>query len=153
MNAIPGIGPLGPVVERAGIDISVAGPDRVVGRMPVAGNTQSYGMLHGGMSCVLAETLGTMGAAIHAGPHRRAVGVEINATHHRPVRDGVVTGTATALHRGRTVATYQIVLTDDHDRLVCTARLTCVIRDVGDPPAGTGLRGTTSTGDGGAITA
>lgn len=128
-NAIPGIGPLGPVVERTGIEIETAGPDRVVGRMPVAGNTQSYGMLHGGMSCVLAETLGTMGAAIHAGPDRRAVGVELNATHHRAVREGTVTGTATALHRGRTVATYQIQLTDERGRLVCTARLTCVISD------------------------
>jgi 1,4-dihydroxy-2-naphthoyl-CoA hydrolase len=128
-NAIPGIGPLGPVVERTGIEIEIAGPDRVVGRMPVAGNTQSYGMLHGGMSCVLAETLGTMGAAIHAGPDRRAVGVELNATHHRAVREGTVTGTATALHRGRTVATYQIQLTDERGRLVCTARLTCVISD------------------------
>lgn len=130
-NAIPGIGPLGPAVERAGIEICVAGPDRVVGRMPVAGNTQSYGMLHGGISCVLAETLGTMGAAIHAGPQRRAVGVELNATHHRSARTGTITGTATALHRGRTVATYQIRLTDDHDQLVCTARLTCLIRDAG----------------------
>jgi 1,4-dihydroxy-2-naphthoyl-CoA hydrolase len=130
-NAIPGIGPLGPAVERTGIEIEIAGPDRVVGRMPVAGNTQSYGMLHGGMSCVLAETLGTMGAAIHAGPDRRAVGVELNATHHRAVREGTVTGTATALHRGRTVATYQIQLTDERGRLVCTARLTCVISDRG----------------------
>ncbi|HEY3504868.1 MAG TPA: PaaI family thioesterase [Actinocatenispora sp.] len=128
-NAIPGIGPLGPAVERAGIEISVAGPDRVVGQMPVTGNTQSYGMLHGGVSCVLAETLGTMGAAIHAGPDRLAVGVEINATHHRSVRTGRIVGTATALHLGRTVATYQIVLTDERDRLVCTARLTCLIRD------------------------
>lgn len=128
-NSIPGIGPLGPAVERAGIEIGVAGPDRVVGRMPVTGNTQSYGMLHGGVSCVLAETLGTMGAAIHAGPDRRAVGVEINATHHRSVRTGWVVGTATAVHLGRTVATYQIVLTDERDRPVCTARLTCLIRD------------------------
>jgi uncharacterized protein (TIGR00369 family) len=128
-HAIPGIGPLGPAVTRAGIEIEVAGPDRVVGRMPVAGNTQSYGMLHGGMSCVLAETLGTMGAAMHAGPDRRAVGVELNATHHRAVRDGTVTGTATALHLGRTVATYQIQLTDERGQLVCTARLSCVITD------------------------
>jgi uncharacterized protein (TIGR00369 family) len=134
-HAIPGIGPLGPAVERSGIEIVLAGPDRVVGRMPVAGNTQSYGMLHGGVSCVLAETLGTMGAAIHAGPDRLAVGVELNATHHRAARDGTVTGTATALHRGRSIATYQIELTDDRDRLVCTARLTCLIRDRGAEPA------------------
>jgi uncharacterized protein (TIGR00369 family) len=130
-NAIPGIGPLGPAVERAGIEIGVAGPDRVVGRMPVAGNTQSYGMLHGGVSCVLAETLGTMGAAIHAGLDRRAVGIELNATHHRSATAGTITGTATALHRGRTIATYQIVLTDDDGRLICTARLTCLIRGLG----------------------
>ncbi|MGA8112290.1 MAG: PaaI family thioesterase [Actinocatenispora sp.] len=153
-NSIPGIGPLGPAVERTGIDIDVAGPDRVVGRMPVAGNTQSYGMLHGGVSCVLAETLGTMGAALHAGPDRRAVGIEINATHHRSVRDGVVTGTATALHRGRSVASYRIVITDEDDRLVCTARLTCLIRDVGDASHQTGTESPSAgrPDDGGPIT-
>jgi len=128
-NAIPGVGPLGPAVERAGIDIRQATADRVVGRMPVTGNTQSYGMLHGGVSCVLAETLGTMGAALHAGPDRRAVGIELSATHHRSVRDGFVTGTATPVHRGDRLATYRIVLADDRDHLVCTARLTCMILD------------------------
>lgn len=136
-NAIAGIGPLGPAVERTGIEIRQADPDRVVGSMPVAGNTQSYGMLHGGVSCVLAETLGTMAAALHAGPTRRAVGVEINATHHRPALRGTITGTATPVHRGDTLATYRIVLTDDDGRTVCTARLTCLIRDLPSPSAAT----------------
>ncbi|BCJ38028.1 hypothetical protein Athai_55310 [Actinocatenispora thailandica] len=137
-NAIAGVGPLGPAVDRTGVEIRQASADRVVGTMPVAGNTQSYGMLHGGVSCVLAETLGTMAAALHAGPRRRAVGVEINATHHRPAVAGTITGTATPLHRGDTLATYRIVLTDDAGRTVCTARLTCLIRDLDSAAGGPG---------------
>ena len=104
-------------------------PERVVASMPVEGNTQPYGLLHGGASCVLAESLGSIGSALHAGPGRIAVGVDINATHHRSVTSGVVTGVATPLHRGRSSATYDIVITDEQDRRVCTARLTCMLRD------------------------
>ncbi|GAA1787820.1 hotdog fold thioesterase [Luedemannella flava] len=120
----------GPLAERMGIEIIEAGPDRVVGRMPVVGNTQPYGLLHGGASCVLAETLGSIGAALHAIElfGGIAVGVDISATHHRAVRAGVVTGVATPLHRGGTIATYEIVITDERDRRVCTARLTCAVR-------------------------
>ena len=71
-----------------GIKITEASPQRVVGTMPVAGNTQPYGLLHGGASCVLAETLGSVGAALHAGPDKFTVGIEINATHHRAARSG-----------------------------------------------------------------
>jgi 1,4-dihydroxy-2-naphthoyl-CoA hydrolase len=99
--------------------------DRVVGRMPVDGNTQPTGLWHGGASCVLAETLASIGAAAHARPDRFAVGVDINATHHRPAVSGWVTGTATALRLGRSVASYEVVLTDDEDRRICTARVTC----------------------------
>nr|WP_229810908.1 hotdog fold thioesterase [Streptosporangium pseudovulgare] len=112
-----------------GIEIVEAGPDRVVGRMPVEGNVQPYGLLHGGASCVLAETLGSTGAALFAGPGRIAVGVEINASHHRSATSGHVTGVATRTHGGRTLATYDIRITDEQDRLVCTSRLTCVLRD------------------------
>lgn len=114
---------------RLGIEITKAGPETVVGRMPVAGNTMPYGLMHGGASCVLAETLGTVAAAIHAGAERRAVGIEIGATHHRPVSSGHVTGVATQVHGGRSIATYEIVITDDRGARVCTSRLTCLLRD------------------------
>ncbi|MFF5257628.1 PaaI family thioesterase [Actinomadura viridis] len=112
-----------------GIEYLTATPERVVGRMPVAGNTQPYGRLHGGASCVFAESLGSLGAALHAGPDRIALGVEINATHHRGASEGWVTGVATRAHGGATLATYEIVITDERDRRVCTARLTCMLRD------------------------
>lgn len=117
----------GTLMERLGIEILEAGPDRVVGTMPVAGNTQPYGLLHGGASVVLAETLGSYAAMLHAGPGRQAVGIEVNASHHRGVSEGVVTGTATALRLGRTTATYEIVVEDEYARRVCTARLTCLV--------------------------
>ncbi|MER7366165.1 PaaI family thioesterase [Nonomuraea wenchangensis] len=119
----------GTLASRMGIEFLEAGPDRVVGRMPVEGNTQPYGLLHGGASVVLAETLGSVAAAIHAGPERIAMGVEINATHHRSARSGHVTGVATRLHAGRTLATYDIEITDEEGRRVCTSRLTCMLRD------------------------
>lgn len=119
----------GTLATRMGIEFLEAGPDRVVGRMPVEGNTQPYGLLHGGASVVLAESLGSVAAAIHAGPERIAVGVEINATHHRSARSGHVTGVATRLHAGRTLATYDIEITDEEGRRVCTSRLTCMLRD------------------------
>jgi 1,4-dihydroxy-2-naphthoyl-CoA hydrolase len=114
---------------RMGITILEASADRVIGAMPVAGNTQPYGLLHGGASCVLAETLGSLGSALHAGPDRVTVGIEINATHHRAVSAGQVTGVATLLHGGRTVTTYEIVISDDAGRRVCTSRLTCLLTD------------------------
>jgi 1,4-dihydroxy-2-naphthoyl-CoA hydrolase len=114
---------------RMGIKIIEASPGRVVGTMPVAGNTQPYGLLHGGASCVLAESLGSLGAALHAGPDRVTVGIEISATHHRGATQGDVTGVATLLHGGRTLTTYEIVITDEQGRRVCTSRLTCLLRD------------------------
>jgi uncharacterized protein (TIGR00369 family) len=115
--------------ERMGIRILEASPDRVVGTMPVEGNTQPYGLLHGGASAVLAETLGSVGAMLHGGPGKIAVGVDLNATHHRGMRSGLVTGTAAPVHRGRSSATYEIVITDDASgKRVCTARLTCMLR-------------------------
>src|SRR4051812_48642760 len=112
-----------------GIEIIEASAERVVARMPVKGNTQPYGVLHGGASCVLAETIGSVGSALHAGPDRIAMGIEISASHHRSATEGYVTGVATRLHGGRTLASYEIVISDDRDRRVCTARLTCAIRD------------------------
>jgi 1,4-dihydroxy-2-naphthoyl-CoA hydrolase len=114
---------------RMGINIVSASAARVVATMPVAGNTQPHGLLHGGASCVLAETIGSLGAFLHAGAGRMVVGIEISATHHRGVRDGEVTAVATLTHGGRTLATYDIVITDAGGNRVCTSRLTCLIRD------------------------
>jgi uncharacterized protein (TIGR00369 family) len=120
----------GALAERMGIILTEASPDRVVGAMPVEGNTQPYGLLHGGASCVLAETLGSIGSALHGmtigRPH--AVGVDISATHHRAARSGTVTGVATPLHRGGSIATYEIVISDEAGARICTARLTCLLR-------------------------
>jgi 1,4-dihydroxy-2-naphthoyl-CoA hydrolase len=110
---------------KMGFELLSLTPERVVGRMPVAGNTQPYGLWHGGASCVLAETLASLGSFIYAQPQRISVGVDINATHHRSVTAGWVTGTATALRLGRSVASYEIVITNDADERVCTARVTC----------------------------
>jgi 1,4-dihydroxy-2-naphthoyl-CoA hydrolase len=119
----------GTLGERMGIEFLEASIDRVVARMPVAGNTQPYGLLHGGASVVLAETLGSIGSAIHAGPDRITVGLDINATHHRAGKSGWVTGVATPLSLGNTLASWEIVITDEQDRRVCTSRITCLIRD------------------------
>jgi 1,4-dihydroxy-2-naphthoyl-CoA hydrolase len=118
------------LADRMGIVLLETTPQRVVGTMPVEGNTQPYGLLHGGASCVLAETLGSVGAALHAATAHGgiAVGVDINATHHRSARAGVVTGVATAIHLGGTAASYEIVITDERGARICTARLSCLLR-------------------------
>lgn len=122
------LGP-GTLMERLGIEFLEAGPQRLVATMPVAGNTQPMGLLHGGASAALAETLGSVGAHLHGAPlGLLAVGVDLNATHHRSVRTGRVTGTATALHLGGSVASYAVEVRDEAGRLLCTARLTCLLR-------------------------
>jgi uncharacterized protein (TIGR00369 family) len=130
--------PRAPLDERMGIEYVEVRPERVVARMPVAGNTQPYGLLHGGASCVLAESVGSIAAMLHGYPDRIAVGVDINATHHRGVREGHVTAVATPLHRGGSAATFEIEITGDDGRRVCTARLTCFLRPV---PGGAGNGG------------
>ncbi|MFG2893338.1 PaaI family thioesterase [Streptomyces sp. NPDC048248] len=127
---LPALFSAGHLGERMSVRVTEAAPDRVVGTMPVEGNTQPYGLLHGGASAVLAETLGSVGSMLHGGPHKLAVGVDLNCTHHRGVRSGLVTGVATPVHRGRSTATYEIVISDEQDKRVCTARLTCMLRDV-----------------------
>jgi uncharacterized protein (TIGR00369 family) len=116
---------MGALNDKMGIKVLEISPERVVATMPVEGNTQPYGLLHGGASVVLAETLGSIGSALHALPDRLSVGVDINATHHRAVTSGVVTGTATAIHLGRTTAAYEVVITDEAGKRVCTSRITC----------------------------
>jgi uncharacterized protein (TIGR00369 family) len=116
--------------KRMGLQILEMTAERVVGRMPVAGNTQPFGLWHGGASCVMAETLGSMGSSVHAGHGRRAVGVDINATHHKSATEGWVRGVATAAHRGRRLATYDVVLTHEESEVrICTARITCMLID------------------------
>ncbi|MEV0776140.1 PaaI family thioesterase [Streptomyces sp. NPDC050433] len=118
----------GDLGARMGLRVTEASAERVVATLPVEGNTQPYGLLHGGASAVLAETLGSIGAMLHGGRGKVAVGVDLNCTHHRAVRSGVVTGVATPIHRGRSTATYEIVITDERDKRVCTARLTCLLQ-------------------------
>ncbi|MEV6649662.1 hotdog fold thioesterase [Streptomyces sp. NPDC051219] len=132
---LPALFSAGNLGNRMGVQIIEAAPERVIGTMPVEGNTQPYGLLHGGASAVLAETLGSIGSMLHGGSSKVAVGVDLNCTHHRGVRSGLVTGVATPVHRGRSTATYEIVISDEQDKRVCTARLTCLLRDVS--PGGT----------------
>ncbi|WP_245730212.1 PaaI family thioesterase [Micromonospora pallida] len=114
--------------DRLGIEVLSASPDRVTTRMPVEGNRQPAGLLAGGASCMLAESTASLGASLHAADlGGTAVGLELNATHHRAVRDGHVTAVAVALRRGRRVASYEVVITDDTGTLVCTARVTCLV--------------------------
>ena len=117
----------GALDKKMGIEILEASPKRLVGRMPVEGNTQPAGLLHGGASVVLAESLGSIGAQIHAGPTRRVVGIDINATHHRSARSGLVTAVATPISLGKTLCSYEIVITDESGQRTCTARITCMI--------------------------
>jgi uncharacterized protein (TIGR00369 family) len=113
--------------QKMGIEILEASPQRLVGRMPVEGNTQPIGLLHGGANVVLAESLGSIGTALHAGPDRMIVGVDINATHHKSARSGYVTATATAISLGRTLCSYQIEIENEDGQRTCTARITCLI--------------------------
>ena len=112
---------------KMGIEIIEASPERLVATMPVEGNTQPLGLLHGGANVVLAESLGSIGTQLHAGPHRRIVGVDINATHHKSATSGFVTGTATAVTLGKTLCCYNVEITNDKGERTCTARITCLI--------------------------
>lgn len=146
---LPALFSAGVLGDRMGVRIVEASAERVVGTMPVEGNTQPYGLLHGGASAVLAETLGSIGSMLHGGSTKLAVGVDLNCTHHRGVRSGLVTGVATPVHRGRTTATYEIVVSDEAGRRVCSARLTCVLRTTGATDT-TGAPGAANGAGGGA---
>ena len=117
----------GALDKKMGIEIIEASPQRMVGTMPVDGNTQPFGLLHCGANVVLAESLGSIGSHLHAGLDRRIVGIEISATHHRAAKSGIVTGVATAISLGRTLASYEVVITDEDGVRTCTARITCLI--------------------------
>jgi len=117
----------GPLDKKMGIEITEASPQRLVGRMPVEGNTQPFGLLHGGANVVLAESLGSVGTHLHAGPSRRIVGIEISASHHKSATEGYVTAVATAVTLGKTLCTYNVEITNDKGEKTCTARITCLI--------------------------
>lgn len=124
---------LGQLNAKLGLRLTEATPDRVVGTIPVEGNRQPYGLIHGGANAALIEALGSVAAALNAPEGRIAVGLELSCTHHRAAVDGLVTGVCVPLSRGRTISTFDVVLTDENGRRTCTGRLTCVLRD--RPPA------------------
>ena len=117
----------GTLDKKMGIEIIEASPQRLVGTMPVEGNTQPFGLLHGGANVVLAESLGSVGTHLHAGPTRRIVGIEISASHHKSATSGFVTGVATAVTLGKTLCTYNVEISNDKGEKTCTARITCLI--------------------------
>ncbi|WP_129657812.1 PaaI family thioesterase [Rothia halotolerans] len=118
---------LGGLAEKMGIVFEQMSPEHSTARMPVEGNTQPAGLLHGGAHLVLAETLGSVAANIAAGPGRMAVGLDINATHQRSATSGWVTGTCTALHLGGSVCVHEVVMRDEAGRRLSTARITNMI--------------------------
>ena len=117
----------GALDKKMGIEITEASLTRLVATMPVEGNTQPIGLLHGGANVVLAESLGSIGTQLHAGPNRKIVGVDINATHHKSAVSGFVTGVATAVSLGKTLCVYEIVITNEQGQRTCSARITCMI--------------------------
>ena len=120
---------IGELAEKMGMRITELSAERAVGTIPVEGNRQPVGLLHGGAFVVLAESLGSMAATVHAGPGRYAVGIELNASHTRSATSGIVTGTCTAIHLGNTLTTHEIVLTDEQGRRCSTVRITNLIRE------------------------
>ena len=121
---------MGALAEKMGIVFTEFSVERAVATMPVEGNTQPVGLLHGGAYVVLGESLGSMAANLYAGPGHLAVGVDINATHTRSARSGVVTGVCTPVHLGRSLTVHEIVVTDDQGRRCSTVRITNHIKRV-----------------------
>jgi uncharacterized protein (TIGR00369 family) len=118
---------IGALDKKMGIEIIEASPERLVATMPVEGNTQPIGLLHGGANVVLAESLGSIGTQLHAGADRKIVGVDINATHHKSATSGFVTAVATAISLGKTLCSYNVEVKNDKGERTCTARITCLI--------------------------
>ena len=120
---------MGALAEKMGMKFTEFTIDRCVATMPVEGNTQPVGLMHGGAYVVLGESLGSMAANLHAGAGRLAVGVDINATHTRSATSGIVTGVCTPVHLGRSITVHEIVVTDDQGRRCSTIRITNMIKD------------------------
>lgn len=118
----------GPLDAKLGISITDYDPDRLVATMPVEGNQQPFGLLHGGATCALAESIGSWAAALHAGPGRQVVGIELNVSYLRAATGGTVTAVCTPVRRGRTLATFLIEVADDAGRPTASARLTCLVK-------------------------
>ncbi|MCU1530568.1 MAG: hotdog fold thioesterase [Arthrobacter sp.] len=119
---------LGELDEKMGVEIVEESAQRVVATMPVEGNRQSFGLLHGGASLAVGEAVGSWAAVIHASTlGKTAVGVDVSATHHKSARAGTVTITATAIHLGGTVATHEVVMTNDAGQRLCTLRITSLL--------------------------
>jgi 1,4-dihydroxy-2-naphthoyl-CoA hydrolase len=118
---------LGSLAIKLGIELLELSSERAVARMPVTGNTQPVGLLHGGAHVVLAESLGSMAANVHAHPNGLAVGIELNASHHRSVREGWVTGIATAVKLGTRLVTHEVRMFDDDQNLLSTVRITNLV--------------------------
>ena len=118
----------GTAMEPLGIVFTELGPDYLRGTMPVDARTrQPYGLLHGGASVLLAETLGSTAGGLCVEAGQGVVGIEINANHLAGVREGVVTGTARALHVGRSTQVWEIRIEDERARLACISRLTLAV--------------------------
>ncbi|SDL26026.1 uncharacterized domain 1-containing protein [Microbacterium azadirachtae] len=121
---------MGALAEKMGLSWVEFSVDRCVATMPVEGNTQPVGLMHGGAYVVLGESLGSMAANLHAGPGRLAVGVDINATHTRSATSGLVTGVCTPVHLGRSITVHEIAISDDQGRRCSTIRITNMIKDL-----------------------
>jgi uncharacterized protein (TIGR00369 family) len=120
----------GTAMRPLGIEFTEIGPDYVRATMPVDARTrQPYGLLHGGASVLLAETLGSTAGGLCTGPDQGVVGIEINANHLAGVREGIVTGTARPLHIGRSTQVWEIRIEDGRGRLACVSRLTLAVVD------------------------
>jgi 1,4-dihydroxy-2-naphthoyl-CoA hydrolase len=122
------------LAAKLGLEFLEAGPSRVVARIPVSGNTQPYGLLHGGATAALCETVASVGMGLHAGPEVTVVGIELNINHLRRVSAGHVTATGVPVHTGRTTGVWDISVHDDEGRLVAVSRLTLALRNPNDRP-------------------
>jgi 1,4-dihydroxy-2-naphthoyl-CoA hydrolase len=122
-------GRISPLDDKLGIRIVDYDPDRLVATMPVEGNQQPYGLLHGGATCALMETVGSWAAALAAGPARQVVGIELNVSYLRSATEGSVTAVCTPVRRGRTLATFLIEVSDEQGRPTASGRLTCLTKE------------------------
>ena len=121
---------LGELDEKMGVKIVEESVQRVVATMPVEGNRQSFGLLHGGASLAVGEAVGSWAAVKHASTlDKTAVGVDVSATHHKSAREGLVTITATPIHLGGTVTTHEVVISNAAGERLCTLRITNLLLD------------------------
>ena len=120
---------LGALAEKMGIKLVELSAEHSVATMPVEGNTQPIGILHGGAHVVLAESLGSMSANVWAYPDKVAVGIEVNASHTRSAASGLVTATCTALNLGKSLTLHEIVITDEQGRRLSTVRITNFLKE------------------------